>query len=191
MEKNYFFKSKVSLYKDIMQRHLLANGVAYNSGQNEYFYTVNDIPYRLTIKDEVITIECMVASKVEHYVFPVNRPDILMEHYGFSSKSVDQTEVTHTRVTSEDETLFLTTAGMRFDSSEEKGSCANKIVFFSRELIGDGLYELVNRVRFIDSAVPIGAIQDIPRKTTADSALDDIAKLEAEIKKDLRQEYTR
>ena len=64
MEKNHFFKSKVSLYKDIMQRHLLANGVAYNAGQNEYFYTVNDIPYRLTIKDEATIHSIVITSSL-------------------------------------------------------------------------------------------------------------------------------
>lgn len=191
MEKNYVFNTKVSLYKDIIQRHLLANGVTYVAGQDEYFYTVDDVPYRFTIKDEVISVECMAASKTEHYVFPINRPDILLEHYGFSSRNFDTTEVTHTRVTSESEKLLVTTAGMSFDSSLEKDSCSSKIVFFSKELIGNGLYELINRVRFVDNAVPVSAIQDIPRETTAEMAIEDIWKLESEIKKELRYKHTR
>ncbi|MBE6148644.1 MAG: hypothetical protein E7167_04065 [Firmicutes bacterium] len=191
MESRQILETKVNLYKDIVQRHLLANGVPYVVGKDKYYYSIDDIPYRLTIKDEVITVECLVTSKADHYVFPINRPDILLEHYGFSSKSYDRTEVTHTRVTSENESLFVTAAGLSFDSSTEKDSCASKIVFFSSDLIGEGLYELIHRVRFIDDAVPVGAIQDIPRETTVETAIEDIHTLENEIRSELRIKQTR
>ena len=168
-----------------MQRHLLANNVPYVVGQDEYFYKVNGVPYRLSVKDEVITVECMGASKTEHYVFPINRPDILLEHYEFTSRTLDKTDVTHTRITSNEDQLYVTTAGLTFESNLEKDSCANKIVFFSNDLIGNGLYDLIFRVRFIDDAVAVGAIQDIPRETELADTIDAIHILEAEIKAEL------
>ena len=188
---NRIFQTKVNLYKDIIQNYLISNGISYVVGQDDYYYDVDDIPYHLSVKDEVITIDCRGANKTEHYVFPVNRPDILLEHYCFSSKSADSTEITHTRLTGQEDELFITASGVTLDATQEIDSCASKIVFFSREALGNGLYDTLNRIRFIDNSIPTGTIQDIPRKTTETQALTDMQNHEKEIRRDLRQKHTR
>ncbi|MBQ6840747.1 MAG: hypothetical protein IJO63_01345 [Bacilli bacterium] len=188
---NKTFQTKVDLYKSIIQKHLLANGVKYVAGQNEYFYFIDEIPYRLIIKDEVITIECGLTSSIEHYVFPINRADILLEHYGFTTQTGEVTEITHTKIKEEGESLNVTADAVKLYASNDREACANKIVFFSRELLGNGLFDTLVKIRSIDNSIPTGFIQDIPKATSTASAINDIAALEYELRQDLRLKQTR
>ena len=189
--KNITFQTKVNLFTDIIKKYLLTNGVKYIPGQDENIFYQDEVPHRLTIKDEVVTIDNGIASKTEHYVFPVNRADILMEHYHFTSASIHETQIIHSKITESEDALTITADAVKLNGEEKKDACANKIVFFSRELLGNGLFDTLTKIRAIDNSVPVGFIQDIPKATTGSTALDDIESIEAVIKNDFKDKRTR
>ena len=186
------FQTKVNAYTDVIKKHLYTYGINYEPGQNNYFFVVDGQSHHLAIKGGMISIANIDANTAEHYIFSGNNKETVFEHYKFTSEVSDNAHITHSAVSYEDDSLVITSGGASLNMENWPDNCANKIVFFSDSLLGESLYDTLDKVYAYNESTPVTVIQDLPKKVISEETLLPlIESYEEEILHSLNQKQTR
>jgi len=149
VENSQMRDTRALYYFKVLRKVLVENGVKWHQNVDTYRFTKDDCSYVVRLSEGRIAVYNEKNNTAEHYVFNSKDENVILLHYGFVKNSLNELTARSSALVKEENNLYLKSEAALLNTTHQY-SCANKIIFFSNNILKEDLNETLALLSRID-----------------------------------------